>query len=57
MKITIDIPDTTKAVSFTYIFSEWIEGNKIGCVLFDTNDLFDGAALKVPKDVEVEQDG
>ena len=50
MKISINIPDGTKAVSFTYVFSDWYKGDQIGASLFDTDDLFDGADLKVPRE-------
>ena len=32
-------PDGTKAVSFTYVFSDWYKGDQIGASLFDTDDL------------------
>ena len=54
MKISINIPDGTKAVSFTYVFSDWYKGDQIGASLFDTDDLFDGADLKVPREKKKE---
>lgn len=48
MKISILIPDGTKAVTFTYVFRNREGGNQIGAYIFDTDDLFDGAVLRVP---------
>lgn len=56
MKISILIPDGTKAVSFTYVFRDWYKGDQIGASIFDTDDLFDGAVLRVPRGEEEESE-
>lgn len=55
MKISILIPDGTKAVSFTYVFRDY-KGDQIGASIFDTDDLFDGAVLKVPRGEDSESE-
>lgn len=54
MKISIHIPDGTVAASFTYVFRNE-SGVQIGCTVFDSKDLFNGACLRVPDTIPSDQ--
>jgi len=54
-KISIQIPDGTSCATFSYVFLD-ADGHKIGCTVFTSKDLFDGACLSVPdKDIYDEE--
>lgn len=50
MKITLDLPDTTRCASINYVYQNGVY-MMVGCKLLDSSDLKDGAEIKIePKD-------
>lgn len=50
MKITLDIPDTTRCAFFNYVY-QGSTAMLVGCKLLDSSDLKEGAEIKIePKD-------
>lgn len=46
MKITLDLPDTTRCASINYVYQNGVS-MMIGCKLLDSSDLKDGAEIKI----------
>lgn len=49
MKITVDLPESTLAVTMTYVWRDPADRMTISCAVFEENEVKDGGKAKFPK--------